>query len=80
MKLWVTGGPKPLDAVKVIGKVPVTVGVPESTPPEKVTPAGRVPDSVMVGVGVPVAVGVNEPALPLTNCVLVAEVNAGAVP
>ena len=38
VKLWVAGLPTPLVAVKVIGKVPVAVGVPDRTPPVKVTP------------------------------------------
>src|SRR5580698_9975980 len=78
VKFWVAGLPMPLVAVKVIGKVPVTDGSPESTPPAKVTPLGRAPDSVMVGVGVPVAVGVKVPADPSVKVVLAAEVKVGA--
>ncbi len=64
VKDCVAAVPIPLAAVRVSGKVPVTVGVPLSTPPTKVTPVGRAPDSVMVGVGVPDATGVNVPAEP----------------
>ena len=44
----------------------------------KVTPLGSVPDSVKDGVGVPVAVTVNVPAVLTTNVTLLALVNAGA--
>jgi len=80
VKDCVTGTPTPLDAVKVMFDVPAVVGVPERTPPENVTTAGRVPDSVMVGVGVPDAVGVNVLETPLEKVVEFAEVKAGAVP
>ena len=79
-KLWLTGAPMPLDAVNVIGKVPVTVGVPDRAPPTKVTPAGSVPLSPMVGDGLPEADGVNAPAVPLTNVVDMPDVKLGAVP
>jgi len=65
-------------AVKEIAKLPDCVGVPDKTPPEKVTPVGRVPASVIVGVGEPVAVTVNVPAVPTTKVVLFALVMAGA--
>lgn len=57
-------------------------GVPLSTPVDavKVTPLGRVPDSLSFGVGKPVAVTVNEPAVPTANVVLVGLVIAGACP
>jgi hypothetical protein len=62
VKLWVPFGETPLDAVKVMGNVPLAVGVPLKTPAVNVTPAGSVLDSVIVGVGTPVAVTVNEPS------------------
>ena len=80
VKLWVAGVPTPLVAVKVIGKVPPAVAVPDRTPLAKVTPVGSVPDSVMVGVGLPVAVTVNVPAVPSVKVVWLAEVMAGADP
>ena len=64
VKLWVAAVPTPLVGVKVIGKVPVAVAVPDRTPLAKVTPAGRAPASVMVGAGLPVAVTVKVPAVP----------------
>ena len=52
VKAWVAGVPTPLLAVRVIGKVPLAVGVPESTPAvDRVTPVGSVPVSVKVGAG-----------------------------
>jgi hypothetical protein len=44
----------------------------------KVTPDGRVPTSLRVGTGVPVAVTVNVPAVPTVKEVLFALVMAGA--
>ena len=43
VKLWVAGLPIPLVAVKVIGKVPVAVGVPDSTPPSEGHSGGQGP-------------------------------------
>ena len=81
VKAWVAGDSIPLVAVSVIGKLPACVGVPESTPPLNVTPLGSVPDSVMTGVGDPLAVGVNVPAAPSVKVVDDADVNAaGALP
>ena len=71
-------GKMPFDAVNVMGNVPLAVGVPLRTPALKVTPAGSAPDSVIVGAGNPVAVTVNEPAVPWVNVVLLALVMAGA--
>ena len=51
VKLWVASAPIPLWAVKVTGKLPLWVGVPESTPPLKVPPAGSAPVWVMVDAG-----------------------------
>ena len=77
-------GKNPLAAVKVIGYTPSepAAGVPLSTPLElRVTPAGRVPDSVNTEGGLPEAVTVKLESPPsVTNVVLVALVNAGAVP
>ena len=81
MKLCVALLPIPLLAVIVIGYVPPvpTLGVPESTPLVlSVTPLGRAPDSENVGAGKPVAVTVNEPAVPTVNVVLFVLVIAGA--
>jgi hypothetical protein len=44
-----------------------------------VTPLGRVPVSLNVGGGLPVAVTVNEPATPTANVALLALVIVGAV-
>ena len=54
-------------------------GVPPSTPVVgfKVTPLGNTPVSVNVGVGNPVAVTVNVPAVPTVNVVLFALVMVG---
>jgi hypothetical protein len=78
VKLCVALGVTPLLAVKEIEKVPDSVGVPDRTPPENVTPVGSVPASEIVGVGKPVAVTVNVPAAPVVNVVLLALVMAGA--
>ena len=72
VKAWVVGVPTPFDAWMVIGKLPLTVGRPESTPvlvsPEKVvlsfTPAGSAPVSVKVGGPYPVALMLNVPVTP----------------
>ena len=78
VKLWVASGATPFDAVKVTGKVPGAVGVPDSTPPVKVTPEGSAPDSEMVGAGFPLAVTVKLPAAPTLKVVELAEVMVGA--
>jgi hypothetical protein len=70
-------GKTPFDAVNVMGNVPLAVGVPLKTPALNVTPVGSAPDSVIVGVGDPVAVTVNEPAAPSVNVVLLALVMIG---
>ena len=70
VKLWVALGLTPLLAVKPMLNVPPVVGVPERVAVPlpllvKVTPEGRLPDSVMlVGTGKPVVVTVNELAAP----------------
>jgi len=55
-------------------------GVPLSSPVPalKVIPEGSAPDSERVGAGDPVAVTVNEPAVPGVKVVLLALVMAGA--
>lgn|SRR5215472_17838 len=77
--------PTPLLAVKVIEyALPVpTAGVPESVPVPfplslKVTPLGSAPVSVSDGVGVPVVVTENVPAVPTVNVLLLALVITGA--
>ena len=64
---------------------PVPVGVPLRVAVPfpmsvKVTPLGRVPDSLSAGVGDPVVVTVKLLAVPTVNVVLFALVIAGAVP
>src|SRR5207302_8786507 len=54
-------------------------GVPESTPPVRVTPDGRAPMLLKVGAGKPCALRVSEPALPTVKVVLFALVNDGAL-
>jgi hypothetical protein len=68
----------PFDAVNVMGNVPLALGVPLKMPALNVTPPGSAPDSVILGVGNPVAVTVNEAAAPSVNVVLLALVMAGA--
>src|SRR4051812_3673222 len=78
VKLWST----PVTtfvARKVIGQswtVPAA-GVPVNAVPLNVTPLGSVPDSLNVGAGTPLAVGVNEPGNPTVNVVVLGDVNAG---
>ena len=76
VKLCWAGASMPLVAVRVMGNVPLAVGVPDRTPPLKVTPAGSVPDSVMTGAGLPDAVGVKVPADPWKKVVALADVKA----
>src|SRR5258708_39955664 len=69
VKFCVAFGLTPFCAVKVIGNVPGAVGVPLSVPvplplSRNVTPAGKVPLSVMIGVGIPVVVTLNVPKAP----------------
>ena len=67
-------------AVNEMGEVPLAVGVPLNTPVAvlNVTPAGKVPDSLRVGDGAPVAVTVNVPAEPTVKVVLFTLVMAAA--
>jgi hypothetical protein len=85
VKVWLAGVPMPLLAVKVTGYVPEVpgAGVPLSVAvpfalATNVTPLGRVPVSVRVGVGVPVAITVKVPFVPTENVVLLALVMVGA--
>lgn len=79
VKLWVAFGLTPLLAEMVKLKIPVWVGVPLRTPVlVKVTPFGKVPVSLSVGDGKPVAVTVNEPAWLITKPALLPLVIAGA--
>ena len=59
-----------------------TVGVPLRMPVEgsNITPLGKAPVSLKVGVGVPVAVTVKEPNVPTVKVVLAALVITGAEP
>ena len=80
VKYCTAWGLMPLFATKPIWKVPALVGVPDSVSPEKVTPPGSVPEAVIVGVGLPVAVTVNDPADPTVKVVEDAEVIVGRRP
>ena len=78
---WVLAGAVLLVAVRVRGYLPPvpTAGVPDSRPTvESDTPFGRVPFSVKVGAGNPLAVAVNVPFWPAVNVVEAALVIAGA--
>jgi hypothetical protein len=74
--------PTPLLAVKVMSYVAAVpaAGVPLNTYVDALneTPVGSAPVSVILGVGIPVAVTGNDPATPTVNVVLLALVNAGA--
>lgn len=83
VKDWVTL-PAELVAVMVMEKVPLVVGVPARVAvpyPEsvKMTPVGRVPVSLRLGVGVPVVVTVKLPAAFWVKVVLLPLVMAGGV-
>src|SRR5260370_4241883 len=76
---WLT----PFCAVNVMANVPDAVGVPLSVPVplpllRNVTPAGKAPFSVMLGVGNPLVVTLNVPAAPTWKVTAFALVNAGA--
>ena len=75
-------GSTPLEAVKLMGYVPTVpaAGVPPRTPVLvfKVIPLGSAPLSEKVGDGVPVAVTVNDPAVPTVNVALAPLVMYGA--
>ena len=76
------GEPALLDAVNVIGYVPLVpaCGFPLKIPVEglKVTPFGSAPDSESVGVGEPVAVTVKLEFVPIVKVALFALVMLGA--
>ena len=82
VKLCVAFVPTPFAAVIVIGYVPLVpaAGVPARIPVAgvKVTPDGNVPVILIVGTGVPVAVAVKVPAVPIANVALFTLVIAGA--
>jgi hypothetical protein len=81
VKPCVVAGVTPFEAVMVIGYEPPApaAGVPLRTPAElRVTPLGRMPVSLNVGAGNPVAVTVKEPAVPTAKVALFALVIAGA--
>jgi len=82
VKLCTAFDPTPLLAVKLMLYVPPVpvAGVPLNTPVAtlKVTPLGKVPDSLRLGAGKPVAVTVNEPAAPTVKVALLALVIADA--
>lgn len=82
INVWTALLPTPLVAVIVIlNGLPVAeAGVPLSTPVAalNVTPLGNAPVSLSVGVGKPVAVTMNVPAVPTANVVLFVLVIAGA--
>ena len=79
VNFWVALGVTPLLAVMVMAYVPTVLADPLSTPAEvKVTPAGSAPVSLKVGAGNPVAVTVNELAVPAVKILLVALVMTGA--
>jgi len=79
VKLWIESGETPLVASMEKVKLPAAVAVPLRSPDElKVTPAGSEPVSENVGVGLPVAVTWNDPAVFKKKVVLAALVIAGA--
>jgi hypothetical protein len=83
VKDWVAFGLTPLLALMVKGYVPPVAGVPARVAvplpwSTKVTPDGNAPISESDGLGNPVLVTVNDPALPSLKVVLAAEVTDGA--
>ena len=82
VKLCVAFGATPLFAVIVIGYVPPVpaAGVPLNTPAaESVTPLGKVPVCEKLGAGAPVAVTLNDPAVPTVKVVALPLVIAGGI-
>src|SRR5712691_1061531 len=84
-KLCDAFGVMPFAAVSESGNVPAPPGVPASVAVPlplsvKVTPPGKVPVLLRLGVGVPVANTVKEPGAPTLNVAVLALVIAGAVP
>src|SRR5260370_31450118 len=83
VKLCVAFGVTPFCAVNVMGNVPDAVGVPLSVPVplpllRNVTPLGKAPLSVMLGVGDPVVLTLNVPKPPSWTDVEFALVIPGA--
>ena len=76
-------GVVPLAAENVLVKTPFAVGVPASVPVPlwlsvNVTPAGKVPVRVIVGIGKPLVVTVKDNGVPFGTVMLAALVNNGA--
>ena len=83
VKLCIAGEPTPFAAVNMMGNVPSIVGVPLSVPvplgfATNITPEGRVPLSLMTGVGKPELVTVKEAEASRTKVALFVLVMAGA--
>src|SRR6185437_9471271 len=73
--------PSRLVAVMVIGKTPLSVGVPLRTPvADRFSPVGNVPVSVIVGTGFPVATTLNDDTLDWAKVTFVPLVMIGAAP
>ena len=83
VKFWTASLPIPFWALNVRLYVPLlpTAGVPDNTPVEVSNdiPLGSVPVSTKVGVGLPVAVTVNDPNAPAVSVALFPLVMTGAV-
>jgi len=80
---WVAFGEMPFAAVMVSGNVPEAVGVPlrVAVPfplSTKETPLGRLPVSVMAGIGLPVVFTVNAANVPSVKLAVLALVIVGA--
>ena len=78
-KFCVSFGRTPFCADKVIGKIPLVVGVPLRTPVAlNVTPVGNAPVSANAGAGKPLAVTVNVLGVPVTKVAFSALIISGA--
>src|SRR5579862_9286659 len=80
VRSWTACGAMPLSATIPIWYVPSLSGVPDNTPPVNVIPLGIVPVAVIVGAGLPVAVGVKVPLEPRGVEKELADVMTGASP